>query len=329
MTENHDIADKVHAYLEGNLAPDARLDFELELQNDPVLRSEFEVQKDIINALKSYRTAELKAALDTIEIGSWVGIGFFASAWKLAGAAIVATGLTVGTVNTIQNITGNGTANAIVTLADLQESPAPILQPVKPNVPLDLQLLSRNSGTKNTDKAPVAQSRNNSASQQTPVKTQVEATSTPKQVANPANNGAVFNESAQVANNPAGTVVVPDLAGEPETELQRQDSNPAPAATPGKEAQRNKQVDIVKVNDSGFNFHYRFVEDKLFLYGKFAESPYEIFELNTADGKDIFMYYEGGFYLLDQFMLDITPLKKVKNRALVKKLQLIKQDLSN
>jgi len=77
---------------------------------------------------------------------------------------------------------------------------------------------------------------------------------------------------------------------------------------------------ITGISDKKHNFHYRFSEGKLRLYGPFDKSLYEILEIHGVSHA-VFLFYKENYYLMNEDQSDITPLKLIKDAALLKKLK--------
>ena len=75
-----------------------------------------------------------------------------------------------------------------------------------------------------------------------------------------------------------------------------------------------EKISIETISSRRYHFHYKIEDNRLFLYGKFNESPYEIIEINRAHDRQLFFYYYGDFYNLNERLVKITPLKKIKDR---------------
>lgn len=72
-----------------------------------------------------------------------------------------------------------------------------------------------------------------------------------------------------------------------------------------------------------YSFHYQFWEGKLFLFGPFDESLYEILEVH-GDNRSMFLFFKDSFYFLDETKDDITPLSLIGDRALIRKLKVFR-----
>ena len=70
----------------------------------------------------------------------------------------------------------------------------------------------------------------------------------------------------------------------------------------------NNVVAVETARKDGDMFHYQYYQGKLYLYGDFRENPYEILELNSANGKRLFIYYNNVYYNILDDQQQITPL---------------------
>src|SRR5690606_21290252 len=51
-------------------------------------------------------------------------------------------------------------------------------------------------------------------------------------------------------------------------------------------------IEIENDENTDYAFHYRYVDNKLYLYGDFKGIPYEILALNTAEKTQLFLKYD-------------------------------------
>ncbi|HEY5824106.1 MAG TPA: hypothetical protein VIT44_07070 [Cyclobacteriaceae bacterium] len=72
--------------------------------------------------------------------------------------------------------------------------------------------------------------------------------------------------------------------------------------------------------NKNYDFHYQFASGKLFLYGPFDKSVYEILEINTGNHA-MFLFLKDNYYLLDEKQLKITRLEPIKDPTLIRKLR--------
>jgi hypothetical protein len=69
-----------------------------------------------------------------------------------------------------------------------------------------------------------------------------------------------------------------------------------------------------------YTFHYQFLEGKLFLYGPFDETLYEILEVH-GNNHALFLFFKGNFYHLDESKAEATALNPIRERSLIQKLK--------
>src|SRR5699024_6314417 len=79
-------------------------------------------------------------------------------------------------------------------------------------------------------------------------------------------------------------------------------------------------VEIESKEDERHTFHYKFYNNKLYLYGDFKNIPYEIIELNTISGKSLYLYYKDSFYYLESNQMEVSPLQQIKDEKLIEEL---------
>ncbi len=95
MNRDFNYTDLIEDYLIGNLSDAERLDFESQLNSDPLLNKEFQFQKDVINSIRDVRKAELKSMLDNVQVGSGGGAGLLSLKFAagLIGVALLGIGV--------------------------------------------------------------------------------------------------------------------------------------------------------------------------------------------------------------------------------------------
>jgi hypothetical protein len=70
-------------------------------------------------------------------------------------------------------------------------------------------------------------------------------------------------------------------------------------------------------------YHYRYFNNKLYLYGNFDQEPYEIVELNNKGDRQLFLSYKNNTYVIEQNVTETAQLKKLNDKMLTKELMLI------
>lgn len=83
------------------------------------------------------------------------------------------------------------------------------------------------------------------------------------------------------------------------------------------------KINIQAIYSRRYDFHYRMEGNRLYLYGKFDESPYEIIEINSPGNKELFFYYDESFYGLSKNASSVTPLSKIQNDKMIEELSTI------
>ena len=66
MDSKFDYTETIENYIRGEMSGDQKLQFESQLNQDPLLRDELNLQKDLIQSIQDVRRAELKALLKAL-----------------------------------------------------------------------------------------------------------------------------------------------------------------------------------------------------------------------------------------------------------------------
>ncbi len=285
--------EQIERYLEGNMSGEELQAFDKLLDKDPMLKSEFQLQEDIISAIKDSRKAELKARLDNINVGAY-NTGISAAKIVLTGAITAAIGL--GIYFYSQESTENSPSQ-------VQEQP--ILE----------------------DTNAFIQPEENGAVSPT----QIEQLDEPILAHNAATEDIVIKEKEdENIKAEAATTVVATPEVTPPTPIEAFEDVEGMALeikTPSNKLEESlastevTAVEIENEEDHGNSFHYKFYNNKLYLYGDFKNIPYELIELNTVSGKSVYLYYKGSFYYLESNQMEISPLNQIKDQNLIGELE--------
>jgi len=92
MSQNFDYRQLIDDYLSGNISVQNKAVVEHKIATDPEFRSEFDLQKNVINAIRESRRLELKNRLDNIHVHWYHSIP---QSWKIAASVSVATLTTI------------------------------------------------------------------------------------------------------------------------------------------------------------------------------------------------------------------------------------------
>lgn len=312
MNTNSNIEELVSRYLEGEMSDIEKLNFENQLVNNPGVQEEFQLQKDILEGIREHRKAELKARLNDINIPS-AGITQY-------------LGLKVASLITVTAAVGFGVYFALVD----KELPNKLAITGNALEKVEIPEIPEVHKKQNVSPEPKAVTEAESLAKTTPAtkpKQGLEKKSTPNVLP-----GAIKeNKKAPV---PAPEIVKPDFVEDvaEETIDHKGDSfelNVNSLANVNKLDEN--RVEVETVFDRRKDFHYKFYNKKLYLYGDFEKAPYEIIEYNAdvpgqkADNKLYFLYYEGKFYELETGQMKVSPLKEIVNEELINELKLLRK----
>jgi hypothetical protein len=264
-------------YLTDRLGEVEKAGFEKQLESDPSLKADVDLQKQILEGIKKHRAAELKSMLSKVPVTSGTVINF--SVARMAAGLI-----TAGVIS------------------------AAIYFYLKPEEVPDMTKAAADL-TKKTDQVQSKDSEIKSEEAKQDV-TAVKPLEEKKEVKNTDAVSTTRSEHTQ----PKIEVV------DPSEEMAEGKNEPATS-----EASRNSvsasHIEVLTDNtNKNYNFHYQFASGKLYLYGPFDKSLYEILEINS-DNKSVFLFYRENYYLLDGTQLKVNPLHPISDSALIKKLK--------
>ncbi len=284
--------DLIEQYVSGTISEADKAMLESEFASNPSLKSEVEFQSEMVKGLQQFRKAELKARLNNIpvEVGVMQTLG--QSTLVKVAASVGVAALVVGGIYYFSE-----NAEKVTTYERL--TPFAIADETDAVEKIELKELPKVEAPA----APVA-----GAEAEAVVRTKEEPTAAvAEDVAPDFEKPTVkeFEEEEEFEANPVGKEAIPAV------------TNPA---------EINKPVDV-EVKSKGFEnkLQYQFYEEKLYLYGNFGNVPYEILEINSKDGKRLYLYHQNAFYKLAYPTGKITELEKVTNESLIKELQIFRE----
>ncbi|MBL6445930.1 hypothetical protein JMN32_06400 [Fulvivirga sp. 29W222] len=286
----------IDAYFGNEMTAAEKQAFEKRLQQEPELNKEFEFQRDIVDALKKERAAELKAMLDKVPVGGGTGstIGKILSSAAVIG--MVALGIYYFWPE--ENIAIETTPKTDVTVTN----------------PIEDTQAQESETTDEEEKPLIAENK-----KETVAKT------------NQTSEKVVKDETESSTDNSTVTkpeINKPDPVPTFDTQEDLNDSLEAPGGnliTKSDEDYTTLDVEIDNTHKN-FSFHYKFKSGKLHLYGSFDKGLYEILEINSKGSKTLFLYYKGKFYPLRTNQVKIVPLEPVKESSLVEKLEKAREE---
>jgi hypothetical protein len=271
-------------YLTNRLTGDEKIAFEKQVEADPSLKTDLQLQKVILESVKKARAAELKTMLQNVPIGGSTGIAQF-SVMKMA-AGIIGAGLLLAALSYYFSNTGDNGPNMSTSLEDS-------IKKVNPNdfEPLEEPLATTAKEEKKNERQPKVENKPDPKTTENPVKTAAPATK-PKM----------------------------DLV-DPTKDMLEGDSRPLTSQQTPKKPVSTSHIKVdVLTDDKKYSFHYQFSEGKLHLYGAFDTSLYEILEIN-GEMHRVFMFYKDQYYLLDENQTKAAPLQPIMDPELISKLK--------
>ncbi len=304
----------IGSYLEGGMSPDQMLEFENQLHTDPVLRSEFELQQDIVNSLKDFRKSQLKARLDQVPVSMsptvLVGV-------KTA-AAIVLTGI-IGLGSYLYFYTGDAPLEETLTTQEITIDEN-LEQATTAN---EIQELPVESKSKEITKEEIDENSTDTEVAEDMTKSQplTKAEASKEVVEEEVVEEEVVEEVASpVVNSPK--IIDPSI----DETVQEESLEMPSAALAQEELSDNPVIEVETAKKDGELFHYRYYSGKLYLYGDFRDIPYEILELNSTNGKMLYMFYDQKYYQILDNQVELTPLQPLKDAEIIRRLEIIKEN---
>ncbi len=278
-------------YLKNQLSAKERAAFEEKVAQDPLLLSEIRLQKEICAALGETRKAALKTRLNQVPVShtGWIHMQGSKLALVLGSALVITAGSYF--YYTSRPVRESQPTLSITALPPAVDQ-APVLVP-EPSA----GSLEQAAGKKD------APADNRVENKNTRVIQLVEK-STPE-------------EHLPAITRPE---LVTGFAEDSQT-VHYQDFVPPGKATPDHSPSAQVYPDIENRQHRLYDFHYQFLDNKLFLYGDFGQTPYEIIALNLAEGRHLFLKYDTRFYTIDSQQTEVAPLQAIEDSVLINALK--------
>jgi hypothetical protein len=270
-------------YLTNRLGETERSAFEQQVASDPTLKEELDLQLEIIEGVKKARALELKAMLNKVPVSGATVINF--PMMRMA-ASVVGAGVLVAALGYYFNTHKDMVPNMSTSIEDSihkidPKEFEPLEEPTDSNKTVETKEEIVKQPTTKTIPA-----KKKAVSVQ-PAQPKIEALDPSQEIIDNQEDGASTTVKSPVKPN---TITVSHIA-----------------------------VDIISENKE-YTFHYKFIQNKLVLFGSFDKSLYEILEIN-GDNHSVFMYYKENYYQLDEKQTKITPVVAIQNPVLLAKLK--------
>ena len=307
MNKNIQHPDFIDAYLKHKLSETERLSFERQMQKDPLLQNEVNLQRDIVRSLAEVRKAELKARLNAIPLDTPV-------AWygnvKWMAAALTALTIGVGAYLYFTPDTEEiqQTAVGIEEKTALPEKELAIEKPA----PVEEFTVSEPSSSE-----AVSEKENS-----TPVAAELEKAPQKALITKEITNTA----KKEVVKLPE--IIHPDVVSDFDDDFQNKIYDDVVMPEKGLaqvDGTMPPEIEVENQQVAGYDFHYRYQDNKLYLYGDFKGNPYEILALNTEEKTRLFLKYDSSFYVINPSQSKIAPLSPITNQALINELKIVSE----
>ncbi|MFY0687077.1 MAG: hypothetical protein JXQ90_07930 [Cyclobacteriaceae bacterium] len=298
MTNQQEVIDN---YLSGRMGHEERQSFEADLKSDPSLAQEVQWQEQIIEGIKDARKAQLKARLQGVEVAPNAWEGFIHS-----GLAKVSAGVLIV-----------GTIGAGIYLMQPEETIEPV-ETMEQIVELETSL----PPTETTEETEPTQLKEDLKVQHEPAQpVLIEPSNTDpdkkkKEVDRPAPTGTGGTFTPQISL-PENDITATDAEFEPEVISAEEFENPSSI--------KSTPIKIEVKSNDGKELAYILFNGSLQLFGDFTEGTYEILEVNSKAGKDVFLYYDDQYFALTATK-EKQPLKAVGEIKLVDKLEVLREN---
>jgi len=263
--DNLELIDK---YLNGEMSGSELTLFEQSLNVDPLLKKEFEFQKDIVNGIKSARAKELKTKLDAVDVSGTINPSSILNLKTIGIAAAIIGGIII--YASIENKTTENSAST----------------PIEENIAIEEAVaLDNDEGLDN--KIITGRSYNK----------------TDKIITNPTAITKKNKEEDIIAKNSDVSDDFGDFEDEEENHSLAPDNF---MLDKGMFDQSSIEVEINN-DKKKYSFHYQLKDGKLLLFGEFNEI-YEVLEFKNNIKNDFIFYYNNKYYDIDENQSVITPL---------------------
>jgi hypothetical protein len=283
-------------YLSNRLEGADKAKFESRLESDASLRSELNVQRELVEGLKKARVVELKSMLNqTIVPPSTAS----SAAGKITAWVLAATVIGLGSYYLLKENSKPEANDQTVTTTE------------QPNVTIEEQQTEDNAVLGNAEEKSEADIK-------APVEEDKTTIDEPK-----INEAAKKPEIAREVPQQSAPAIQPEVNPyDPTKELESATDKPE-LSDELSNAHRTASSITVEVDPSNkkYDFHYRFSDGKLFLLGSFEKDLYEIMEFFDNNKRTVFLYYHANYYLLDETQEKPTPLTAITDPELLKKLR--------
>jgi hypothetical protein len=285
----------IEAYFEGSITSTEKAMLDAKISSDPLVKAEFDLQHNIVKGISNARKQELKSRLALIDLptntGALLGSGVKWLAGTVVGVTIFGSilywSLTTFDTN-IKPIDLKITQKLVFNETSLANFPDAVEETEKSKQEKIIKTTSSN--IKVLKAASIIEEEKDATARVEPQS--LMSYEDDKLFTNQNQDDLENIESREIAHNTIN-----------KTEVEFLDP-------------------VENVND----FHYRYYNSKLYLYGDFNEMPYQIIELNDKGKKQLFLSHSEEVYMIKDNTTEITQLRKLQDEMLKLEIQLIVEE---
>jgi hypothetical protein len=269
-------------YLSNRLSADEKTAFEQQVQADPQLAQELDLQKNLVDGIRQARALELKSILNNIPVSPVSG---GSSMLMKVGTWAVVAGLVVTGIYFYSTRNEESTTSELNTISEQKPE-------VKPEVAEVQETESESTTAEKKESSPTV-----TKAEEKVKKSQPEAEPTPAK--------------------PIDVYVPADEEIDEKTRQYEREQ----LENIKKAFVTSSIVVETDTMSKKYNFHYVFKNSKLILYGAFEKNLYEILEFIGEEKRTVVLFYKSNYYLLDIDKTQPTKLTPIRDKKLLKMLQ--------
>ena len=249
----------------------------------------------IVEGIKDFRKSQLKARLSAITIPPAVPVNF----WAGVGSAAIIGGITATVIYNMAIDDPEVIEKEIVPQTEENQA----LNSVESNAYDISEELNQNKAEEETKTQPANTQQVNII--QSPSSTDNENNIVEEYLEEETNTESTTDPQTQVVLPP----VPDDNAGfEPNSSEIDEIENSRES--------RMEKMDVEIRQHPEYNFHYKYSNHKLFLYGSLEKEPYRLLELEQNGGRNLYLAYDHKYYYLKDQTITPEPLKPIKDKNL-------------
>lgn len=285
----------IEAYFDGSIDPLQKTMLESKIQTDPLLKAEFDLQSNIIEGISDVRKQQLKHRLSAIDVNG--------SGSLLLGSGVkwLTASLSVAVIFSVWLYWYTNTSQSVNTIQLQNED-----------------LLVWNE----TTYPPIPKAEKKDLYSQNADFTQKEEITTSERIGQAKSIGEEIKEEAKTAKvKPQALITFQDnnlfspTSDKDFTKTVERDINRSMVS--------ETKIEFLEPVEYKDQYHYKYFNNKLYLFGDFNNEPYEILELHNKGKKQLFLSYQQTIYKIESNKTNITPLLKVTDEMLILELNII------